>query len=308
MVFSCKNNIFFEDLAKYHDFLDSINFMKKIFLSALCLLGWSGVFAQDYKKTSNGVLYKHIKQNPQNRKVKLGEIITFSVAVYNGKDSLIQQSAENNLNWQNKYTDKELKTTPLEVIGTLQEKDSVEVKVSLDTLRKYAPNPLPVFLNVGEYIKYYIKVKKIRSNAEIQKEKESKIIKLKTDETKEIQQYLKRNKLVAHALPSGLHIVYGKKGTGAKPTKGQKVVAHYTGTLLNGKKFDSSVDRGQPFEFTIGVGQVIKGWDEGFMQLTTGSKARLLIPSYLGYGEKGAGGDIPPNAILIFDVELLEIK
>jgi FK506-binding protein 1 len=93
------------------------------------------------------------------------------------------------------------------------------------------------------------------------------------------------------------------------PKSGDKLTMHYTGTLAsNGKKFDSSVDRGQPFQFTIGVGQVIQGWDQGVIQMSLGEKAKLHIPSALGYGERGAGGDIPPNADLVFEVELLNIN
>ncbi len=112
--------------------------------------------------------------------------------------------------------------------------------------------------------------------------------------------------------PSGLQIIDSKVGTGASPKTGQTCVMHYTGWLYEngakGKKFDSSVDRGQPFEFLIGTHRVIPGWDEGVATMKVGGKRTLIIPPQLGYGERGAGGVIPPNATLIFDVELLGIK
>lgn len=106
---------------------------------------------------------------------------------------------------------------------------------------------------------------------------------------------------------SGLEYEDTQEGTGASPQTGQKVTVHYTGRLTNGEKFDSSRDRGEPFTFTLGVGQVIKGWDEGVATMKVGGTRTLIIPPHLGYGARGAGGVIPPNATLHFDVELIEI-
>lgn len=107
---------------------------------------------------------------------------------------------------------------------------------------------------------------------------------------------------------SGLKVEMLKEGDGPKAEAGQRVIVHYTGTLTDGKVFDSSVKRGQPFKFILGRGQVIKGWDEGIGLLKIGSKAKLTIPPELGYGERGAGGVIPGGATLIFEVELLGVE
>jgi peptidylprolyl isomerase len=137
-------------------------------------------------------------------------------------------------------------------------------------------------------------VKTIKAEARTQ-QKEAKKAEKKIDE-KEI------------TTQSGLKYIDLKVGAGAEPKKGDKVSVHYTGWLTNGKKFDSSVDRDEPFEFMIGMGQVIKGWDEGVMTMKVGGKRKLIIPPGLGYGSRGAAGVIPPDAVLIFEVELLGIK
>lgn len=110
-------------------------------------------------------------------------------------------------------------------------------------------------------------------------------------------------------LPGGLKVEDVTVGTGAEAVAGKTVVVHYTGTLTDGKKFDSSRDRNEPFSFPLGAGRVIKGWDEGVAGMKVGGKRKLTIPSELGYGATGTpGGPIPPNATLLFDVELIEVK
>lgn len=109
-------------------------------------------------------------------------------------------------------------------------------------------------------------------------------------------------------MPSGLKYIELQEGDGATPQSGQTVTVHYTGTLEDGTKFDSSLDRNRPFSFRLGAGQVIRGWDEGLSTMKVGGQRRLIIPPELGYGARGAGGVIPPNATLLFDVELLRIS
>ena len=107
---------------------------------------------------------------------------------------------------------------------------------------------------------------------------------------------------------SGLKYIDEVEGTGATAKAGDRVTVHYTGKLKDGKKFDSSVDRNKPFDFALGAGEVIKGWDERVAGMKVGGKRKLIIPSDLAYGSRGAGGAIPPNATLVFDVELLDVK
>ncbi len=164
-----------------------------------------------------------------------------------------------------------------------------------------------VILRVGEDAKTFFATDK--TFEELKKTNIKRVIAFKRDQAKAEKEAFE--KLVSEKYPnaittaSGLKYIVTKKGSGEKPARGTKVKAHYTGTLLNGSKFDSSVDRGTPFVFSVGQGQVIKGWDEAFLDMRKGEKRILIIPANLGYGSR-ASGSIPPNSTLIFDVELID--
>lgn len=143
-----------------------------------------------------------------------------------------------------------------------------------------------------------------REELEANKMKEAKTSQAKS--AVELNKYLKSNNVTATPTASGLYYIEAVAGSGKQAIAGKKVKVHYTGTLLDGTKFDSSVDRGEPFEFTLGQREVIAGWDEGIALMKEGGKAKLIIPSDLGYGPRGSG-PIPPNSILIFEVELIEV-
>jgi len=161
---------------------------------------------------------------------------------------------------------------------------------------------------------YEVEVVDVMSKAQHDKQiaEEKKQAQIKMDNAKKqegdlMKKYLADKKITAKPTASGLIYQEKVKGTGARAIAGKKVKVHYTGTLLNGTKFDSSRDRNEPFEFTLGQGQVIKGWDEGIALMNVGGKATLIIPSTIGYGDRDMG-TIPPYSTLVFDVELLDVK
>lgn len=156
-------------------------------------------------------------------------------------------------------------------------------------------------LRVGVDAEAWNAVESFRSFNGAKAEREAAAAKAQQDAMAELTQGFEKTE-------SGLHYQIIQKGTGAKPEKGQMVSVHYKGMFADGGVFDESYKRGNPIDFPVGMGNVIPGWDEGIMLLNTGDKARFVIPSDLAYGSAGAGGVIPPNATLIFDVELMEVK
>lgn len=162
---------------------------------------------------------------------------------------------------------------------------------------------------------YEIEIVEVVTKEEFQKQQQQKEReeKMKEDQARaqekiNILNYMKDKNLEGKPTATGLYYIETFKGDGPKAEMGKKVRVHYTGTLLNGSKFDSSVDRGQPFEFTLGMGQVIKGWDEGIAKMNVGSKGLLIVPFELGYGNRAMGDQIPAYSTLVFEVELIGVE
>ncbi len=162
---------------------------------------------------------------------------------------------------------------------------------------------------------YDVEIIDVRSKAEYEKEKALEREKQKAEKQKliksektKITKYINDNNITSKPTKDGLYYVETLKGTGEKAESGKKVKVHYSLYLTDGTKLQSSLDSGQPFEFTLGKGQVIRGWDEGITMMNEGGKAKLIIPSIIGYGERGKGSDIPPFTPLVFEVELLEVN
>jgi len=267
----------------------------------------------------SGVKYKILKRDDKGLKIQNGDFIIYDIIGIVGKDTLI-----------NSYKLKEVqgmqvmaaKGQPNEVLPFLQVGDSVMISMRVDSLAKATGNPAVLeFKKKGDNIVYYLRIHKTQSKEEAQKEamekeKKAQAIaqeqakKAEAEESGKLEEYATKSGIEFAKTASGLrYLVSTKKADGAQAKAGDSVTVHYTGKFLDGKVFDSSVNRGEPFQFVLGTGSVIGGWDEGIALLKKGEKATLLIPSALGYGAGGAGGgQIPPFTPLLFEVELIDIK
>lgn len=275
----------------------------RLLLAAGLLFIFTNLHAQNYDTAPSGLRYK-IHKSTGAKKANLGDVINLHLAYY-VNDSLIFSSWKLNNPIVLQLSKPTFKGDLMDGLAMLSKGDSATFWINGDSVMKltHAAGVIPA----GSFLRYEVKVIDINTKEEYKaKQMAEQKEQLKKD-TLEIKAYLKKNKIKAHRTASGLYIQTIKKGSGAKPTKGQTVSVHYTGTFMNGKKFDSSRDRGQPFEFVLGQHMVIEGWDEGIAQLNKGTVANLYIPSSMAYGPNGNSG-IPPNSVLIFNVELIDIK
>ncbi len=267
-----------------------------------------------WQTTNNGLKYKFYVQNNDAAKPAEGDYVTVEM-IYRTPDSTLFNSNKLPKPMELPIVPSVYKGDIYEGLTLMHVGDSVTFECNADSVFqklfrfKKVPENLQgvksIFFDV-KLTKIVSKEEKMKEEQEAQKQQMEQMKKNKAEEAGKLNKYLAENKITVKPTADSLFIVITKKGTGPKPKKGDKVKVHYTGYLLDGTKFDSSVDRGKPFEFELGVGRVIKGWDEGIAALNKGSKAKLIMPSKLAYGPRGAGGAIPPYAPLVFDVELID--
>lgn len=285
--------------------------MKKLILLSLALLSTVAVQAQKKgTKPAPATSFCNIAKANTGERIKDGDVVFADLTYCTEKDSML-------------FNSKQMLGQPVQLLvgkadfkndlntglKTMTVGDSAVMLISADSLfLKTFRQARPPFIPAGSNLKFYVKVTKVSSQDELIREQQAASKAKEESEMVNLEKFISDNKLNVTKTESGLRYLITQAASGPQPQAGQKVVVHYTGRLLNGKKFDSSVDRNEPFQFTIGQGQVIRGWDEGIALLHKGEKATLYIPSSLGYGAQGAGGSIGPYEPLIFDVELIDIK
>ncbi|HOZ52070.1 MAG TPA: FKBP-type peptidyl-prolyl cis-trans isomerase [Chitinophagaceae bacterium] len=287
-----------------------------------------------YKKLNSGLEYAFITDKPTSPRPQEGDLIKVNMQsacnnrmLYSTSQVNKGKPAEFSVNKPN------FKGDLIEAIMLMTPGDSLVCLVDADALFKSTKNKMPDFIKKGDKVQYFVKLVSIKTKDQMQKEQQAafnkqiqdqmakqkkEAAKILAKEEKELQAYFTKNNIQPTKTSSGLYYIIKEEGIGEQPKVGDSVTMNYTGTLIDGTKFDSNVDSAfnhvQPFQFQLGKGQVIKGWDEGVALLKTGSKATLYIPSPMAYGAQsrpGGGANpkgIPANSILLFDVELVGFK
>jgi len=276
--------------------------MKKLFLAtaALTLLFSCG---KKFETTENGVKYKILSHDENAKPIGKGDLILVNLILKTEHDSIILETFKNNTPRYIPFEEPVL----TQVFSMLSKGDSVEALVNADTLfLKSFGMPKPANIKSGENIHFTMKIVESLDQKEILKKRADQQSELIQKDSLGLVELLKTLKDVQQT-PSGLRYVIETATKGKQPKSGDKIAVRYKGMLLSGQVFDATKEGAEPFTFSVGLGQVIKGWDEGLLLMHVGEKYKFIIPATLAYGE-GGQGPIPPMATLVFDVELVSIN
>lgn len=268
---------------------------------------------EGYKVTEGGLEYKITTDATGGNMPKIGDYVEVHLVTLVG-DSIIFDTKQMNAGKPVQFPLQapNFKGDLVEGLMMLTPGDGATFRMSVDTIIKVG-TPVMAWMkpNTGQKLVYNVSLVSVKTSEQMQKEQMENAAKQKDVDDKLIQDYLAANKIKASKTASGLYYKIDRPGSGVQAEAGKKVTVNYTGKLMDGEVFDSNVDpkfnHVQPFEFGLGQGQVIKGWDEGVALLKKGTKATLYIPSTLAYGANGQG-PIKPNSVLIFDVEVVDVK
>jgi FKBP-type peptidyl-prolyl cis-trans isomerase FkpA len=264
--------------------------------------------------TETGLKYQLHEQTDDARKAKVGDILTLNLILKNASDSVIRDTHKEGVPLRLMLQVPPFKGAFEEGLAMLGKGDSATFFVKADSLFTRSGQGLPPGIAKGSDIAFNVKLIDVQNEQEFQKTQAEASQKQKGIDDKALTDFLTKNGQAGkfQKTANGVYYVVTQPGAGPKPGRGDNVKVHYTGKLLNGKVFDSSVGNpqsgGQPLAFQVGMGMVIPGWDEGIMQLSKGTKATIYIPSGMAYGAQGAPPTIPANSPLIFDVELVDIS
>lgn len=292
--------------------------MKKIFVLSTTLLLGATAFAQSadkgFKKGNGWMEYKIAKDVPGDNHPAVGDIVAIHLHVF-ANDSMMfdTRMMNNNEPVEQQVTAKQFNGDLMDCLTYMTEGDSAIFRIAVDSvIKNLGDKARQPWMKEGENQKLVFKVvlASLKTQEQYQKEQEAAAAKQIAIDDQLIQDYLKANNINAKKTTEGLYYKIDEAGSGEQITQGQTVSVNYTGKTMDGNVFDSNVDpkfqHVEPFKFAVGTGSVIKGWDIGATLLKKGSKATLYIPSNLAYGPRGTG-PIPANAVLIFDIEILDV-
>jgi FKBP-type peptidyl-prolyl cis-trans isomerase FkpA len=289
--------------------------MRKFLAIALLAITVASCKNSRYEKTETGLAYKIIEGDKKGEKLKAGQFVKINGVVKTSpKDSILFTTYGRIPEYLPVDTSSRKTHDFNEVLKFCSVGDSLIVVAQVDTIVKMGLGQYNDVLKKGGQIVTSLRIlQAFNSEQERAADQQKEVEKFKAGEVAELESHLKKNNIKAEKSPNGVYVEVTNPGAGPKAQMGQQVTVKYTGSVLKtGKVFDSNVDTSfqhtQPFSFVIGTGQVIRGWDEGFQQLSKGGKANLYIPSLLGYGPPGNGQAIPPYAALKFVVEVLDIS
>lgn len=280
---------------------------------AIAILGAS---CDNYRTqvTETGLKYQLHQHNEAERKSEIGDILTLNLIIQNSTDSILRSTYEEGQPLNLPLNQAPFQASFEEGLAMLHKGDSATFYVNADTMFSKMMQPVPPFIAKGSDIRFVVRLLDVQTMEEFQQDQTAKNSKQKDTDIDIIKEHLDKNNLTAKAknFESGVYYVTEKEGTGNAVEVGDQIKVDYTGKFLDGTVFDSSVENPygrepQPLEFQIGTGMVVPGFEEGVKGMKKGEKRTIFIPSPLAYGPNGQPGAIPPNSVLVFDLELRDL-